>query len=174
MSPLVFLNEGPKYYSVVVKISFLQFVDRCGGGEGAVRVFGHGHQVLVTLALLVFDQVRGLARCHRLGMVDAGPEVGEGDPAHIHLKFREHLRPEVCKGLHVGGGGARSGGWGSWGGVPGNIPVPSPTRWFSRWWSGSIVSTPTPKVAVVLFIQSTYKNRLSCGISPFSFNRPKG
>ena len=31
------------------------------------------------------------------------------------------------------------------------------TRWFSRWWSGSIVSTPTPKVAVVLFVQSTYK-----------------
>ena len=44
------------------------------------------------------------------------------------------------------------------------------TRWFSRWWSGSIVSTPTSKAAVVLFIQSTYyKNRLSCGVAPFSF-----
>ena len=43
------------------------------------------------------------------------------------------------------------------------------TRWFSRWWSGSIVFTPTPKVAVVLFIQSTYKNLLSCGVAPFSF-----
>ena len=32
-----------------------------------------------------------------------------------------------------------------------------------------IVSTPTPKAAVVLFIQSTYKNRLSCGVAPFSF-----
>ena len=26
-----------------------------------------------------------------------------------------------------------------------------------------------PKAAVVLFIQSTYKNRLSCGVAPFSF-----
>ena len=30
-------------------------------------------------------------------------------------------------------------------------------------------STPTPKAAVVLFIQSTYKNRLYCGVAPFSF-----
>ena len=45
------------------------------------------------------------------------------------------------------------------------------TRWFSRWWSGSIVSTPTP---VVLFnIQSTYKNRLSCGVALFSFKSTK-
>ena len=43
------------------------------------------------------------------------------------------------------------------------------TRWFSRWWSGSIVSSPTPKAAGVLFIQSTHKNRLSCGVAPFSF-----
>ena len=67
-------------------------------------------------------------------------------------------------------------------GFPTAIPAPEPTlaarstcatkdvtRWFSRWWSGSIVSTPTPKAAVVLFIQSTYKNRLSCGVAPFSF-----
>ena len=40
------------------------------------------------------------------------------------------------------------------------------TRWLSRW-SCSIVSTPTPKAAVVLFIQSTYKNCLSCGVAPF-------
>ena len=43
------------------------------------------------------------------------------------------------------------------------------TRWFSRWWSGSIVSTPTSKAAVVLFIQSTYKTGLSCGVALFSF-----
>ena len=43
------------------------------------------------------------------------------------------------------------------------------TRWLSRWWSGSIVSTPTPKAAVVLFIQPTYKNRLSWGVAPVSF-----
>ena len=30
-----------------------------------------------------------------------------------------------------------------------------------------------PKAAVVLFIQSTYKNRLSCGVAPFSFNSTK-
>ena len=35
--------------------------------------------------------------------------------------------------------------------------------------SGSIVSTPTPKAAVIQFMQSTYKNRLSCGVAPFSF-----
>ena len=46
------------------------------------------------------------------------------------------------------------------------------TRWFSRWWPGSNVSTPTPKAAVVLFIQSTYKNRLSCGVAPFSYPLP--
>ena len=43
------------------------------------------------------------------------------------------------------------------------------TRWFSRWWSGSIVSTPLPRATVALTIQSTYKNRLSCGVAPFSF-----
>ena len=42
-------------------------------------------------------------------------------------------------------------------------------RWFRRWWSGSIVSSPTPKAAVVLFVQSTYKNCLSCGVAPSSF-----
>ena len=60
------------------------------------------------------------------------------------------------------------------------LPVPLPTqhptnatmRWFSRWWSGSIVSTPTPKAAVVPFIQSTYKKRLSCGVAPFSYPLP--
>ena len=46
------------------------------------------------------------------------------------------------------------------------------TRWFSRWWSGSIISTPTPKAAVVLLIQSTYKNRLPCGVAPFSYPLP--
>ena len=46
------------------------------------------------------------------------------------------------------------------------------TRWFSRWWAGSMVSTPTPKAAVVLFIQSIYKNRLSCGVAPFSYLFP--
>ena len=30
-----------------------------------------------------------------------------------------------------------------------------------------------PKAAVVLFIQSTYKNRLSCGVAPFSFKSTK-
>ena len=44
-----------------------------------------------------------------------------------------------------------------------------PTRWFSRWWSSSIISTPTPKAAVVLFIQSTYQNRL---VAPFSYPLP--
>ena len=29
---------------------------------------------------------------------------------------------------------------------------------------------PTPKAVVVLSIQSTYKNRLSCDVAPFSFN----
>ena len=47
------------------------------------------------------------------------------------------------------------------------------TRWFSRWWCGSIVSTSTPKAAVVLFIQYTYKKRLSCGVAPFSFKSTK-
>ena len=46
------------------------------------------------------------------------------------------------------------------------------TRWFSGWWSGSIVSTPTPKAAVVLFIPSTYRNRLSCGVAPLSYPLP--
>ena len=30
-----------------------------------------------------------------------------------------------------------------------------------------------PKAAVVLFIQSTYKNRLSCGVAPFTFKPTK-
>ena len=51
---------------------------------------------------------------------------------------------------------------------PFNYATKDVTRWFSRW-SGSIVSTPTPKAAVVLFIQSIYKNRLSCGVAPFFF-----
>ena len=40
------------------------------------------------------------------------------------------------------------------------------------WWFGSIVSTLTPKAAVVLFIWSTYKPRLSCGLAPFSYPLP--
>ena len=62
MRPLVFLYEGPNYHGVVVKISFLRCVDRCGGGEGAVGVLARGHQELVTLAVLVLGQVRGVAR----------------------------------------------------------------------------------------------------------------
>ena len=30
-----------------------------------------------------------------------------------------------------------------------------------------------PNAAVVLFIQSTYKNRLPCGVAPFSFKSTK-
>ena len=33
--------------------------------------------------------------------------------------------------------------------------------------------TRHPKAAVVLFIQSTYKNRLYCGVAPFSFKSTK-
>ena len=45
------------------------------------------------------------------------------------------------------------------------------TRWFSRWWFGSIVSTPTPQGCCGSLY--TYKNRLSCGVAPFSFKSSK-
>ena len=43
------------------------------------------------------------------------------------------------------------------------------TRWFSRWWSGSIVSTPTPQDCCGSLYTVYIQNRLSCGVTPFSF-----
>ena len=71
----------------------LRFVDRFGGGEGVGGILDRGHQVLMTLAVLVLGQVRGVARPRILGVVDADPEVREGDLAHLELEFWGHLRP---------------------------------------------------------------------------------
>ena len=69
------------------------------------RVLGRRPQVLVALAVLVLGEVRGVARRRRLGMVDAGPEVREGDLAHFELEFWGHLRPQMCRDCMWAGGG---------------------------------------------------------------------
>ena len=121
---LLFVSrEALDYYGWVVKTGGLCFIDRDGGGVGAVGFFERSHQVLVVVVL---SQFRGVARRRRLGMVDAGPKIGEEDLGHLCLKLRGHVRPEVRKRLHVGRGGVRSGGWRGWSGVPGSVPVRSP------------------------------------------------
>ena len=47
------------------------------------------------------------------------------------------------------------------------------TRWFSRWWSGSIVSTPTRQGCCGSLYTVYIKKRLSCGVAPFSFKSTK-
>ena len=47
------------------------------------------------------------------------------------------------------------------------------TRWFSRWWSGSIVSTPTPQGCCGSLYTVYIQNRLSCGVAPFPFKSTK-
>ena len=47
------------------------------------------------------------------------------------------------------------------------------TRWFSRWWSGSIVSIPTPQGCCGSLYTVYIQNRLSCDVAPFSFKSTK-
>ena len=85
MWPLTLLDEGPNYYGVVVKIGLLRLVDHFGGGEGVDGVLSGGHQVLMDPVVLVPGQVRGVERHRSLGVVDAGPEVRDGDLTHLEL-----------------------------------------------------------------------------------------
>ena len=129
MRSLVLLFQGPKFYLVLLKALFYACFGRFGVGEGEGGVFGGGQQELVMLVMLVMFivcQLGGVARCRRHDIVNAGLDVGEGESGSSCMQGRGHLRPKMGEVLHVEGGGARSGEWERWDGVPGNVLVPSP------------------------------------------------
>ena len=90
---LVFLDEGTNYYGVVVSVGLLRLMHHSGGGEGVGGVLGRGRYVLMDPVGLVLGQIRGVASCRSLGVVDAGSEVRDGDFTHLNLEVRGHLRP---------------------------------------------------------------------------------